>query len=210
MSVSILPKEDISYLNNILIKNGHIKIVDYSVYKKIPSSHIKQFCVAKGLYQLPTTELVNWVSEKIGDRKAIELASGNGVFAKALNITATDSRMQELPEVKFQYLMMQQPIVKYGKNIKKYEAKKAIKKYKPKVAVACWLTQILRSNSEQGSFYGADEEWIINNVDCYIHIGNRQPHQKRILKEPHEEYQFPWLVSRASHPEDNIIYVWGK
>lgn len=57
---------------------------------------------------------------------------------------------------------------------------------------------------------GVDEGKLIKQVETYIHIGNRHPHKKRILKYPHEEYQFPWLVSRAQYPEDNVIFVWDK
>jgi len=88
--------------------------------------------------------------------------------------------------------------------------KKGINKYKPKVVISNWVTQIYGPDSEQGNMYGVNENWILNRVKTYIHIGNRVVHKKRILSEPHEEYQFPWLISRASQPEHNVIFVWNS
>jgi hypothetical protein len=210
MKISILQRNDIGYLNKLLMENGRLKVLDASVYEEIPNDHLRQFCVRKGIYQLPTTELVQWVREMISGRKAIEIGAGNGAFAKELGIIATDSHQQERPEIKALYKLMGQQTVKYGKNVKKFDAKRAIKKYKPKVVVANWVTQIWGPDSEEGNAWGIDESWLINKVDCYIHIGNKQVHNKRILAYDHKEYQFPWLYSRGSIPEDNVIYVWGE
>ena len=181
-----------------------------NILGKIPHDHLRLFCVQNGLYQLPTTELITWIKEKIYGRKTIEIGSGNGVFAEALGIVATDSFMQERPDIKRLYGAMGQAVVKYGNQVFKLDAKKAIKKYKPKVVIANWVTQIYKPDSDQGNVYGLDEQWLVKNVDCYIHIGNKRLHKKRILNLPHEEYQFSWLFSRASVPEDNVIYVWEK
>ncbi len=210
MKVSIMPNENIDYLNKILMENGRLKVLDASVYEQIPNTHLRMFCVKKGIYQLPTTELADWVRDKIEWRKTIEIGAGNGAFAKHLGIIATDSHQQERPEIKELYKVMRQQTVKYGKHVKNYDAKKAIKKYRPKVVVANWVTQIWGPDSEEGNAWGIDENWLINNVECYIHIGNRQVHKKRILMHEHKEYQFPWLYSRGSVPEDNVIFVWGK
>lgn len=210
MQVSLIENYNIDYLKDILFKNGELQVFDASVYKSIPHDHLRIFCVKNGLYQLPTTELIEWVKEKIDGRKAIEIGSGNGSIAKALGIIATDSYMQERPEIAVLYKSMGQEPVRYGKNVKKYDAKKAIKKFKPKVVIANWVTQIYRPDSDQGNVYGVNENWVIKNVDTYIHIGNKNIHKKRILSEDHEKYQFPWLFSRGTVYEDNIIYVWSK
>jgi len=206
----ILKNENIYYLNDILIEDEKLKVVDSSVYNKIPSNHIKLFCLKNGFYQLPTTELVNWIKDKIDGRKTIEIGAGNGSFAKALGIIATDSYMQERPEITAWYKQIGQTPVKYGKHVKKMDYRKAIKKYNPKIVISNWVTQIYKPDSDQGNIYGVDENWIINRVETYIHIGNKLVHKKRILSESHDEYQFPWLVSRASQPELNVIYVWKK
>ena len=81
---------------------------------------------------------------------------------------------------------------------------------KPKVVIANWVTQIYKPGDIQGNVYGVNEEWLIKKVDCFIHIGNKSPHKKRILSKPHKEYQFPWLHSRAIDQKHNVIYVWGE
>jgi len=90
---TFLKNENIDYLNNILLENGNLKVVDSSVYDNIPPNHIQLFCLKNGIYQLPTTELINWVKDKIDGRKTIEIGSGNGAFAKGMGIIATDSYM---------------------------------------------------------------------------------------------------------------------
>lgn len=206
----LLENHDINYLNDILMKDGKLQVLNASVYENIPEEHIQIFCVRNGLYQLPTTELLTWVTTKINGRKAIEIGAGNGAFAEALGIPATDSFMQEIPEVVALYQEMRQQPVKYGKNVFKFDAKRAIKKWKPKVVIANWVTQIYRPDSDQGNILGVNENWLLKKVETYIHIGNRNTHKKRILDLHHDEYQFPWLISRSLKPEDNIIYVWNK
>jgi hypothetical protein len=59
--------------------------------------------------------------------------------------------------------------------------------------------------------YGVEESVLLENCETYIHIGNEASHtDKRILKLPHETHRFPWLISRASDPSKNVIYVWRK
>jgi hypothetical protein len=89
------------------------------------------------------------------------------------------------------------------------EAVEAIEKYRPQVAVASWLTQKYVRGDTQGFSDGTDEEKIVIFVDTYIHIGNAGSHAtKRILRYPHMEYKFDWLITRSLPPEDNVIYVW--
>jgi len=171
MQFQILQNADISYLNDILLdEDGYLKVLDSSVLEDIDYNHLRIFCNKNGIYQLITTELIEWIKERIGGRRAIEIGSGNGSFARALGITATDSHMQERSEIAFYYKTSGQAPVKYGKNVKKFDAKKAIKKLKPRVVVACWVTQIYKPDSDQGNVYGIDEGKLIKQVETYIHI----------------------------------------
>ncbi len=210
MKASLIKNHDISYLNEILLKDGELQILPALIYEEIPHDHLRIFCVKNGIYQLPTVELIEWLRKIINGKKAIEIGSGNGAIGKALSIIATDSFMQERPEIRDLYKAMQQAPVKYGKNVKKYSALKAIKKFKPEIVIASWVTQIYRSDSELGNVYGVDENKLLKDVDMYIHIGNRVPHKKRILTLMHKQYQFPWLFSRGERKKDNVIYVWLK
>ena len=85
--------------------------------------------------------------------------------------------------------------------------------FKPKVVLGCWVTQKYRASDGPGtgSMFGTNEERIIERVDEYIHVGNKDIHaKKRICAKPHEAFQFPWLVSRSIVPEQDVIYVWKK
>ncbi len=211
MRGEVIAEQDIGYLERILFEKGKLQIMDADFYKSIPHDHLRIFCVKNGIYQLPTTELVKWLEDKIDGRLAIEIASGNGSLAEALNITATDSFIQEDPAVKMAYESMKQQIVPYGRNVKKMEAKIAIKKYTPKVVIACWATQKYQPGDTQAFMWGVNEEYVIKRAETYIHIGNRDSHdQKKILSKTHSVYQFPWLYSRGENPKNNIIYVWEK
>lgn len=154
MGFQILQDADVTYLNDILLdEDGFLKVLDSSVLKDLNYTHLRLFCSKNGIYQLITTELVEWIKDRIDGRRAIEIGSGNGSVAKALGITATDSFMQERREIASYYKASGQAPVKYGKNVKRFDAKKAIKKLKPRVVIACWVTQIYKPDSDQGNVW---------------------------------------------------------
>lgn len=48
-------------------------------------------------------------------------------------------------------------------------------------------------------------------METYVHIGNGAVHRrKRALSLAHRELHYPWLVSRASRPQESLIYLWGE
>jgi hypothetical protein len=210
--LSILEKEDIAYLDHILLEDGLLKVVDSAIYDSLPLNHIRLFAHMRGYYCLPTTELVDWLRVNFDLTSAIEIGAGHGALARCLNIPATDSKLQENPEVKLIYQLISQPITNYPKDVIKLDAIEAIKKFKPKVVIGCWVTHLYKEEDShlEGNLFGIDEEWLLNNVEKYIIIGNEITHnKKRILKRPHKKFQFPWLFSRSLNPAHNIIYVWG-
>ena len=212
---TILDKINVEYLNEQLLDNTNLlKIKDASFYKNIPQDHLILWCHNNGIYGLPTTELINWLKDFIDDEIAIEIGAGNGAIGRALNIPITDSCIMEINEVALYYLAMGQPLTKYPNDIIKLDAISTIKKYNPTIVIGCWVTQIYREEDgekQSSSIFGIDEEFILKNVKKYIVIGNRTVHgQKRILKIPHIELQFPWLFSRSTYPNDNIIYIWER
>lgn len=209
---SIMNKEDVSYLDQILLEDGLLKVVDSSVYDSLPLNHIKLFAHNKGYYCLPTTELVNWLRDNFDLTNAIEIGAGHGALARCLKIPATDSKLQEKPGIKFMYELMKQPIMDYPKDVIKLDATEAIKRYKPKIVIGCWITHLYKEEDShlEGNMFGIDEEWLLDNVEKYIIIGNKAIHnKKKILNRPHKRYQFPWLYSRSQNQGHNIIYVWG-
>jgi hypothetical protein len=105
---------------------------------------------------------------------------------------------------------MQQPVIKYPPHVEKLDALDAIKKYNPDVVVASWVTQIFKGDETVGgNMYGIEEEEILRQVKCYIHVGHEKTHgSKRIRSVKHEEYRFPFLFSRSLDRNGNVIYVW--
>jgi hypothetical protein len=92
----------------------------------------------------------------------------------------------------------------------------AIKKYRPKVVVAAWVTQLYQDGDTPkkigSSIHGVDEAWVLDNVETYIFVGNEHVHKdKRILSRPYREIRNPhYVVSRAFDQTQNVIWIWGK
>lgn len=78
---------DVLYLDKILLADdGRIKLLPYTVYKDIPSVHLMAWGTWRARYSFPTIEMIEWIKDKIGDRKAIEIGSGNGDLGFHLDI----------------------------------------------------------------------------------------------------------------------------
>lgn len=179
-------------------------------WQQFSQLEISHFCLRRGFYCIPTMELVLWLQQEIGDRSAIEVGAGNGVLADALSIPATDNRMQEKPAIAALYSGMQQAPVAYGNNVKELDALEAVRSLKPEVVIAAWVTHEYRPGEHWrgGNVLGVAEEEIVKRV-TYIHVGNRNVHRnKPILGIAHEEFEFPWLVSRSMSDSPNFIAVW--
>jgi hypothetical protein len=209
----VVERSDISYLTEVLIKDGEVQVVPYEFFREIPNNHIIQFCVEHGVYCLPTTELIDFLKQEIEGHKTIEIGSGNGVIARALGIMGTDSKMQELAEIKQHYSALGQVTVNYGKDVISVDGEKAVSQYKPDIVIAAWVTHKYnpKEHYRHGNMYGVKEDKIINKVKKYIFIGNEDVHKtKPILDKPHGVVRGSWLVSRAFEPEKNVIWIWEK
>lgn len=210
----VLDKADITYLDNILLKNGTLQVVPYDDLKDIPQTHLSQFCVEKGYYCLPTTELVEFLLEKIGPdkEKTIEIGSGSGSLCKALGIKGTDNYMQTMPKYANQYKMIRQATVLYGQNVERLDALSAVQKYKPKTVIAAWVTHKYNPGRDAlgGNELGVNENKLLRKVKTYIHIGNENVHAKKpIMDIEHETFKAPWLVSRSMDKDKNVIHIWS-
>ncbi|WP_285412940.1 hypothetical protein [Variovorax sp. efr-133-TYG-130] len=169
------------------------------------------FGVRQGIYSFPTDELCEFLRSRIDGRIAIEIGSGHGILAEALAIPATDNRQQEDPELRADYGQIGQPTVPYGKNVETLDADAAVRKYRPNVVIACWVTH--RFDPAQphagGSVTGVDEASLIEACDEYIFIGNERVHaHKPIWKMPHEKLTPSWLYSRAVNGSREFIATW--
>lgn len=196
-------KEGALYGTQLAIKSAEF-------WQQFTQIEIAYFCMRLGFYCIPTTELVLWLQREIGPRFAIEIGSGNGVLAAALGIPATDNRMQERAEFAALYKSISQAPVEYGDNVKLADALEAVRMFKPEVVIAAWVTHEYRPSEHWrgGNVIGVAEEEIVKRA-TYIHVGNRSAHRnKPILESQHEEFEFPWLVSRSLSGEPNFIAVW--
>jgi hypothetical protein len=196
--------------------NGRIRLLPASEFQKVPHDLLKVWCHLNARYGIPTLELVEWLKDRIGGRKAIEIGSGNGDLGYHLGIPETDSYCQQFPEVRAFYQLAGQFPTCPLPAVKKYEAIAAIKRARPQVVIGSWITRrFIRGVDIEGkseaSAYGPKEEDILKGCQEYIHIGNLNVHSgKTILVKNHESYWFPWLVSRAEDQSKNIIWIWRK
>lgn len=196
---------------DVLDQDGNLKVMPASYYAGTQREQRSIFGVTHAAYCLPTTELIDWVRNRIGDRRAVEIGSGNGVLARALGIEGSDNWMQTWPEIALHYQEMQQPVIKYGDNVRKMDAITFARLKKPQVIVAAWVTQIydLANPGAGGNPYGVREQELLKYCEEYIFIGNRKVHgNKPIWRLPHEVIEPPWLYSRAINGSPEFIACW--
>lgn len=210
-----LTHRDVKYISKLLFDElNRLKPVPSGVLAQIPPEDLMYWCNTNGVYGLATDELVAWLTGRIAGRKAIEIGAGNGVFGRALGIKMTDSFIQEREDIKLYYSLRGQERVFYGFDVQPLEACAAVKRHKPKVVIASWVTEVYKNG--KGFAEGVDESKILSMVDEYILIGNLNVHgNKRIVTNPPkgfklDVYQFPWIYSRATQPERNVIMSWRR
>lgn len=210
MNISVLNKVDIRPLEKLLIEDKEFIPVRFEKLKEFSQEAISLFCLKYALYQIPTKELIDFISDEIQDEPTIELAAGNGCIGRALQIPMLDNYMQTWPQIMAHYHALQQPLIKYGTDVINLDGNVAVRKYKPLNVVACWLTQKYEQGMKNGNVYGVDElEMFDDGIKKYIHIGNQTVHRdKKLFKhKKYKVYKFPWLISRSEKREDNEIYI---
>lgn len=217
MKAWVLPNIDVSYLDEIILDpQGLVQTVPYSVYKSLDKTHLQVWCNKNGVYTLPTTELIDWIKNRIGGRKAIEICAGTGGIARALEIIATDSYIQTMPEMVAYYKAIGTQPIDPPSDVYQFEANEAVDTLKPKVVVASYATQKFQEGDQNepkvgSSVYGVDEMAMLPKIETYIFVGNdHSHHDKRINKLPHETHRFPWIVTRTMKQEENFIKIWDN
>ncbi|CCH02041.1 hypothetical protein FAES_4041 [Fibrella aestuarina BUZ 2] len=210
----VLPAWAVNYpaeLEQLLMPDGKLVAVPAAELSRFKQEYLSYFCLKNALYQLPTTELIQFLRDEIGDRIAIEVASGNGATGRALGLPLTDSYLQDGTNktVVAQYAAMGQPLVRYGTDVQKLEALEAVAYYEPQVVVACWATHLDQSISGYGNYWGVDEGLLMKSVETYIHVGNQLTHACKPVLSTHQHriVAADWLYSRSLAKEDNCIYI---
>jgi hypothetical protein len=206
---------DIKPLEELMIHDGKIVPVPFSMIKNIPQEAISLFCHKHALYQFPTTELIDFLKNEIGGEHAIEIGAGNGCIGRSVGIIMTDNWMQTWDDIKKVYFISGQPTITYGKDVEDIPALDAIERFKPKVVVSCWVTHKWHEGMSTGNMYGVEEEKMFDlGVKKYIHVGNVNPTTGHTFKPILDKYkveklQFPWLVSRSMQRDLNTIYIFN-
>jgi hypothetical protein len=196
---------------NLLDAHGRLQVVPGAVLAETSAEERMMFGVRRGVYGLPTTELCDFLRDRIGGRTAIEIGAGTGVLARTLGIVATDNRQQEDAAVRTYYRSLGQPTVPYGPNVEKLDAHHAVAQHGPQVVIACWVTHRFDPMAPHagGSETGVDEAAIIASCEEYIFVGNEHVHRnKPIWKLPHEKLTPAWLYSRAINGTRDFIGIW--
>lgn len=212
MEIKIVRTKDLNDSSGLLLlDNGKIKLLSSEFYDKLTFDDIRYFCHMHARYGIPTIESVDIIKEIIGGRSAIEIGSGHGDLGYHLGIKKTDSKIQLNPKVKARYDLLRQPIINYPDDVEKIDAVHAVKKYKPQVVVASWITTYSKDpQCPQSSPYGIKEKSILELVETFILVGSVPIHgSKQIMKLPHDEIASPCLISRSKRHE-NRIWIWNN
>lgn len=199
-------------LEQEILADGKLKILPFSYWQSLGEDARNTFMLKHGIYVLPTTELITWLKENIVG-SAIEIGAGNGAIGRALEIPVTDLKTQERDDIKMQYMLMRQPVIKYPEDVEKIGAIQAIKKYSPDTVIGAFITPRY-SVKHEGTIhsYGIMEDRILEMTKRYINIGNRLTHKDKPIRKthPHQEYSFDWLITRSVDQSSNRIWVWDK
>lgn len=201
------------YWDSLLDANGIIKLHPASFYDALPWEALRLWCHFQARYVVVTTELIGWLREKIAGRHAIEIGSGCGDLAHHLGIPGTDSKVQERdPDVRRYYDLIGQPRCRYPDWVEEAEALEAVRRHRPQVVVASWITHWIDPNGPvvPGSSYGVREDLLLEAVEEYVMIGNLHVHRDKPLLPRAEVIELPGLRSRASTPELDRILVWRR
>jgi hypothetical protein len=144
---------------DLLEQEGCLRVMPAAYYAGTALDERMVFCVRNGLHGLLTIELIDFLRGFTYGKRALEIGAGHGGLAKALDILATDNRMQDRPEIREYYQALGQPPIRYGKNVQAYEAIDAVAAFQPEVVVASWVTHRYDEarHGEGGNYLGVVE-----------------------------------------------------
>jgi len=204
----------VAALDAACLRDGVLQPMPASFYAVVPPKDLALWAHQRGFYSLPTVELIDWLRAEIGGRTAVEIGCGHGAIGRALGIPFTDSKQQELPEMRALYAQMGQPAIVYPGDVEHLTAAQAAEKYRPEVVIGAWITHRYRQDRHPlgGNAHGVDEEALLDKpfVREYVMIGHQRPHElKPLLRRKHEALNYPFVFSR-SNDGGNRIFVWSK
>lgn len=219
---SAIRATDITRVTDLFIKDEHLVPAAHDKIMELSKEELQFFCLTHGIYSVPSIELVQFVNKMIPDKfKAIEVGSGNGVYARSLGIPGTDNYMQHPKNrAKFRnciaaYEQSGQPLVQYGDDVHELDYKEAIRKFKPETVVMAWVTHKYNPTKAHlgGNMFGVDFKWIYDrpHVKKIILIGNEYTHENNpFMDKVVFTFDMPWIHSRSQQPDLDRVYVWEK
>ena len=188
--------------SDVLDGQGRLKILP-AAYWAGTTMHERALCAVRaGVYCLPTVELVARLKELINGRSALEIGSGNGILAEALGITATDNYQQDMAKYREHYIATGQTPIKYGVNVQKMNAYRAVRDHAADVVIGCWVTHKWDPQwpGRGGNEIGINEEDVLQNCKEYILIGNSLVHKDKPIWLREHTIEYPsYMFSRSFH-----------
>lgn len=209
-------RADLAVLDSELYREGMLRVPPASFYARFEQKSLSAWCVMRGLYLLPTLELVSRVRTMIGNDSAIEIAAGNGALGRALGIPITDSRQHERPEIAHFYAQVKQAVTTYPPDVERLTAIEAVDKYRPKVVLGSWITHRFdaRHPERGGNPDGVDCVELYDRpfVQKIILIGHERVNRHQALRaRPHTTLRPPgMLFARPLDTGLNVVWVWDK
>lgn len=209
-------------VSQVLIKDGVFTPAPSAMLREqFSPREIQLFMNKIGMYVLPTSDLIDDLKELLPDlERTIEIGSGNGVIANNLGVKATDNFSQrpdfkapsKLKELHRNFLNTV-PMVQYGPNVLKVDGHEAVKRFKPKAVLACFVTHRYNPSEHHrgGNALGVDFKKIIKSVDRLVLLGNESVHSLNPAMElPMVSLEIDSLITRSKSPELNRVYIWDK
>jgi hypothetical protein len=189
-----------------------IQLHSAKFYHELDYHSLRIWCIYRAIYQLPTIELIEYLSTNVNLEKAIEIGEGNNYLYHHLGIRGIDNYFQQIPKVKLVHELLGETPTSPPPEVEKMDAIEAINLYQPEVVITAWATLKYEDKEiDTGNRYAPDEDEILSKGVTYIHIGNHNIHgERKIMSQPHQTFYFDWLVSRAKDPAENCIYAWNK
>lgn len=207
-----IAERDVTYLDAQLVgKDGYVLLHPAEFYTQFDHDDLLCWMQLNARYTLVTRELIEFLRPRCID--TLEIGAGMGDIGHHLGIRMTDSYVQVRQEMQAIYGLVSAACTRPPKEVEELDAVRAVWHYNPRTVIASWVTQLFMPGDTErriGSFvFGVDMHEILNRVDTFVYIGNRDTHSSmRLLRRKHETLRPPWLVSRGFAPAKNEIWIW--
>lgn len=195
----------------VLGADGRLRVLPAAYWATTTTAERALFGHRHGMYGFPTTELVEYLADLIGERSAIEIGAGHGVLADALGIVGTDSRQQEKEPYLSIYRASGQPIAPYGPNVVELDAHHAVRRFWPYTVIGSWVTHKYSPtrHAAGGNEVGVDQRDVLKYCGRYVLVGNEHVHRDNPLWIKRHAIEYPpWIYSRAQNGSRDFIAMW--